>query len=114
VATTTVKPLGQGKPAYNTTTILYTAPNVATGGAILKELLVCNTNGTDGTFTAYKVANAGSPSASNAIVSALTVKAGDTFVFSSSTVLGQNETLRVVSLTSGADLTFTASGVEFQ
>lgn len=114
MATTTVKSLGQSKPAYNTPTTLYTAPNVSGAGAILKELLVCNTTANDGTFSAYKVATGGSPTTSNAIVSTLLVKAGDTFVFSSSTVLGQNETIRVISLTTGADLTFTASGVEFQ
>jgi hypothetical protein len=114
VATSTVKALGQGKPTYNTSTTLYTAPNVSGGGAILRELLICNTNGTDGTFSAYKVANGGSPSASNQICSSLAVKAGDTLALEFNTVLGQNETLRVINLTSGAELTFTASGVEYQ
>lgn len=114
MATATVKPLGQAKPTFNNNTTIYTAPNVSGGGAILRELLICNTNAVDGTFSAYKVASGGSPSVSNQICAELVVKAKDTMALEFNTVLGQNETLRVINLTSGAELTFTASGVEYQ
>lgn len=61
---------------------LYTAPSSAgqSGAvvslAILRDMWLCNTDSSDRTITIYIVASGGTASASNAIISGATVKAG--------------------------------------
>lgn len=75
---------GRGQLA-GTTGTLYTAPSVttptgATQGALLDHIILCNTDASDRTATIYIVESGGSAAANRAVLSAATVKAGQTIV----------------------------------
>jgi hypothetical protein len=65
---------------------LYTAPSVssptgATQGALLKSLIICNTDSSARTVTVYLVESGGSAAANRAILSGATVAANTTVIF---------------------------------
>ncbi len=69
----------------NSTGTLYTAPSNttptgSTQGALLDQIILCNTDGSDRTATIYLVESGGSAAANRAIMSAATVKAGQTLI----------------------------------
>jgi len=66
-------------------------------GAANVTLVFCNTTATNQTVTVYAVAAAGSPSATNTILSAVTVPAGETVIFEPKLILGQNESIRALA-----------------
>ena len=66
---------------------LYTAPSVssptgATQGALLKSIILCNTDSTARTATIYLVESGGSAAANRAILSAVTIAAATTMILS--------------------------------
>ena len=66
---------------------LYTSPSVssptgATQGALLKSIVLCNTDSTARTATIYLVESGGSAAANRAILSAVTIAAATTMILS--------------------------------
>jgi hypothetical protein len=84
----TAKKLAEVALSATTTTVLYTAPASTT--AILKEIVLCNTDTVDRTVTIQ--AGSGTGVASR-ILSAYIVKAGTTSIFTFSTVVLTGETI---------------------
>lgn len=76
--TTTGKPLGTILPAQiaASATTYYTATNLR---ARIDKATVCNTTAGAVTFTVYKITLAGSASATNTVISAKSVAAGETY-----------------------------------
>ena len=87
----------------------YTVPGSTT--SIVKEILVCNTDSVARTATVYFVPSGGSPAASNIILSARSLAAGETLVVGLSSVLATGDTIRALASTA-AVVSFRASVVE--
>ncbi len=104
----TPKKLYTGQPTTSATT-LYTAPAATT--TIVKNILICNTTGSDATVTINFVPSAGSASVSNRIISALTVSGNNTVVVECSGILATGDFISALQNTSSA-ITLHITGVE--
>lgn len=105
--TTTVKQLTTPAALTSTlTTTLYTVPFATT--TILKELTLCNTDTVPRLVTIY--VGPGNV-AGNTLLSALTVAAGETKIFTFSTVLVAADTIKG-GASAASVVAITASGVE--
>lgn len=98
--------LYQGQPATTATT-LYTVP--ASTDVRVTEILLCNTTGTDATFTLSVVPNGGTAAATNRILSALLVAANETVVVELATYMTAGGFLSGLQGTTSA-ITVTISG----
>lgn len=108
------KQLYQGQLGTSSAT-LYTAPGGTVGQVmqrtIIKEIIVCNTDSSDRTFTLNVVDSGGSASAANEIFAAQSITANTTSIYRLTTVIEGGGTLR--GLGSVADkVTLTVSGIE--
>lgn len=104
--TTTIKQLvAPAALSATPSTTLYTAP--ASTKAIVKEILLCNTDSVALTVTLYLNGSA----AGNALLSALSLAAGETKIISLSTVLETGQTIKGGASASGV-VACTISGVE--
>lgn len=98
---------------YNTQITATTAGSANTlasgsNSRAITTVIICNTGASDRTVTLYAVAGGGTASASNMIVNALTIPAGDTVSFDQEKmVLGTGDELKAIC--SAADLTATVS-----
>lgn len=105
---TTARSLVPGSLLTGSAAVYYTA---GTGvRAIIKSASVINTTGGTVAVTVYKVPNAGSPGASNTIISARNVAAGETYNCPElvNHVVDSGGTLQAF----GSGLTFAVSGAE--
>lgn len=105
MTTLALKQMSQGALTATTTTLLYTAP---AGGAIIKEILLCNTDTTARTVTMY--VGAGS-AAGQTVLSAVNVNPGETKFISLSTAMNASDTIKGGASTT-AVVACTISGVE--
>lgn len=96
----------------DTNATLYTAPATAGDYAIVKEILLCNTDTVAHTVNIHNVVSAGSAADSNKILSDATVDPGVTVVFEMSCVLGAGDTLRA-DVDTASTVTAVISGVEY-
>jgi len=87
----------------------YTVPAATT--TILKEIIICNTDTVVRTVTAHVIASAGSAGVLNTILDAVSIQAGETKIFSLSTVMPTGTFIQAVA-SSNAVVSFFASGVE--
>lgn len=101
----------RGQPG-STSTTLYTAPSTAGSYAIVKEVVICNTDVEDLTIDLHTVENAGSVADDRKLLSAALIPTGATVVFGFNTVLEANETIRATA-EQASEITLTISGVEF-
>lgn len=92
-----------------TLSTFYTVP--AATQAIVKNLLLCNTTGTDATITLHFVPSGGSAGTTNKVISTYTVKANDTVIIDLSGVLEAGDTIQGLQGTANA-ITAYISGVE--
>lgn len=104
----TPKKLYTGQPNTTATTV-YTAPASTT--TIVKNIVICNTSASDATITVHFVPSAGSASASNRIISSLSVTANNTVIIECSGVLATGDFISAQQGTSSA-ITLHITGVE--
>jgi hypothetical protein len=110
MAQLTPKVLYRGQPS-TVAASLYAVANTSGYYSIIKNIIICNTTGTDATIDIYSVASGGTAAASNQIFSDLNVKSNETISIDSSLVLAQDESLQGAQVTSNA-ITMVVSGVE--
>ncbi|ADU95281.1 hypothetical protein [Geobacillus sp. Y412MC52] len=105
---TTPKRLYIGQPG-TTIGALYQVP--ATYKTIVKNIILCNTTGTDAKIDIYFVPSGNGASAANKVISQYTVSANDTAVINLSAVLGSGDVISAAQVTANA-ITVYISGVE--
>jgi hypothetical protein len=105
---TTLKQLGQSAIPSTATTI-YTVP--ASNTAIVKEVILCNTNTSAVTVSLYYVASGGSVGVANTILSEQALQEGETIQISGTTMIGAGGTIKAVASVASV-VGITISGVE--
>lgn len=105
----TPKRLIAGSALTGSTATYYTVPTSTT--AIVKELKLCNTDTATRTVDIFEVASGGSASATNQIFQDLALVAGETKIFSLSSVLTAGMTIQG-SASSASVVHIDASGYE--
>jgi hypothetical protein len=105
-----ISPVKLAAPTALTSTVasLYTVP--ASTRTLLKDIDVVNTTGTALAITVYLVPSAGSPTSSNALLSAASIPANSTLQWSGNQVLNAGDTVQALGSNSG--LTIHVSGAE--
>lgn len=98
---------------FNTTITATSAASANTlasgsGQRAITTVIICNTGATDRTVTLYAIPGGGTASASNMIVNALNVPAGDTVSFDQEKMVLSN-TDELKAICSGSGLTATVS-----
>ena len=106
MTTNTIKQMSAGALSATTTTTLYTVP--ASTKAIIKEIVLCNTDTSARTVTMQVGAGT---AAANRILSALSLAAGETKFITLSTVLNTTETISA-GASSANVVSCTISGTE--
>lgn len=108
----TRKRLVSGSQVATTSTTYYTA--AASTRAVIGAAAVCNTTGTADQITIYLVPSAGSADATNTLISARTVAAGETYACPEliGQVIETGGTIRAKATTSASALTLVVSGTE--
>lgn len=106
----TGKPLGTNAQIANSATTYYTATNVRTR---IDKLTLCNTTAGAITVTIYKITAAGSASATNTVLSAKSVGAGETYTCPELVGhwLNQGDFIQALA-SSAASVSIAISGVE--
>lgn len=98
--------LYQGQLATAETTLFTATGN----GAILKEVLVCNTDTAARTFSLSNVPSGGTAGTGNRLLATVSLSAGQTLIFSFSTVLNSGDFISGLA-SNGAVVNLTISGV---
>jgi hypothetical protein len=107
MATATIKQLSQTALTTTLTTVLYT---VAVTATIMKEVVLCNTDTVDRQVTLYAGTGTG---IAQRFLSAVNVPAGQTSIFTFSSVLPTGATI-AAGASVGAVVSCTISGMETQ
>jgi len=90
----------------------YTAPSGATDlKAIVKEIILCNTDTVARTATIYVVPSGGSAAAANTIVNSLTVLPNETRIFGLSKVMSPGGFIQALASSAGV-ISMAVSGIE--
>ena len=105
----TVKRLVAGSAIAATITTYYTVP--AATNAIVKEIIVCNTDTVARTFDLHIVPSAGSAAAANQIFQDETLQAGQSKIISLSSVMPTGATIQALA-SSASVVALNVSGVE--
>lgn len=79
--------------------------------AIVKNIILCNTTGTDAVIHLHIVPTSGSPSTSNKVLSSYVVKANESIILDLSATLERGDSIQSLQTTNGA-ITLFISGVE--
>lgn len=111
--------LWQAQPGTAVTT-RYTAPGYASGSpytagptALVRRLIVCNPTAAAVAYTLYLVPSGGTAGVANALMSAVSIAAGQTQIFDLEQELNPGDFLADLASVAAA-LTVTISGVTFQ
>lgn len=105
------KILGKSNPAATTNTVLYTAPNTATGAAVVSTLTICNQAASATTFRVALCNTAiTTPAAADYVYYDVSIPANQTFAATLGWTLGQDQ--RIVIYAGSTNLSFVATGQE--
>ena len=98
-------------PAFLTTSAAaaYTVPAGKTG--VVKQIILNNTSANAVTVSAHIVPNAGSASASNQVITGLSIAAGSQIIWAADIPLAVGESVQLLASTSSA-VTSTVTGIE--
>jgi hypothetical protein len=97
--------------SINSETTIYTCPIAATTTTLIKQIVVCNTSASPGSFGLSLVPFGGAtPSTGNRLFSGLSVAANETIFLDVSQVMTSGDVISCISSISG--ITVTMSGVE--
>jgi hypothetical protein len=105
---TTLKILGQSKPAATTLTTLYTVPGLTT--ATVSTLTVCNQSSTATAFRVSLAINGAADTAAQYLYYDVAIAGNDVFQTTCGLSLGSGDVVRVYN--TAATLSFNLSGVE--
>lgn len=100
-------------PAFLTTSAVavYTAPAGKTG--VVKQIILNNTSAAAATVTAHVVPNAGTASASNQIITSLSISANSQIIWAADIPLAAGDSIQLLS-NAGSAITGTVTGIEIE